>query len=305
MVEEKRKCPDCGDSHFFINREKGEVICKNCSCVIEDSMVDFGRERILDDEDFEKKSRTGAPFDPRVANNLITEVGAPADIRKLPKSTQMLMNRIRKKNKWTSSSLEQNLSAGLTHLKMICEHLIMPDRVSKEAANVFRMAAEKGLTRARSRENIVAACIYIASKVNSMPKTLNEICEVTRIDKKSIAKTYKLLLRNLDIKILPSTPADFLGRFGSELKLDAKIQTDAIKILEKIEKEGANSGKNPTSLAATALYLATLRNKTRVTQKEISDVSGITETTLRNRCKEMMSKLELDKKQYKRVKVTK
>jgi len=304
-MEEKRICPECGDNHFFINRDKGEIICKNCSCVVEDSMVDFGRERILDDEDFEKKSRTGAPFDPRVANNLITEVGAPQDIRKLPKSTQMLMNRIRKKNKWTSSSLEQNLSAGLTHLQMICDHLKMPNIVSKEAARIFRLSAEKGLTRARSRENIVAACIYIASKLNTMPKTLNEICATARLDKKSIAKTYKLLLRNLEIKIMPSNPYDFLGRFTSELKLDAKIQTDAAKIIKQIEKIGANSGKNPTSLAATSLYLATLKNKTRVTQKQISDVSGITETTLRNRCKEMMKKLGLSKKNYKKVKVTK
>jgi len=185
-MEDKRICPECGDNHFFVNKEKGEIVCKSCSCVVEDSMVDFSRERMIDSEDFEKNNRTGAPFDPRVANNLITEVGAPSDIRKLPKSTQMLMNRIRKKNKWTSSSLEQNLGAGLTHLKMICEHLKMPDRVSKEAANIFRECAEKGLTRARSRENIVAACIYIASKINTMPKTLNEICEVTRLEKKAV-----------------------------------------------------------------------------------------------------------------------
>jgi transcription initiation factor TFIIB len=303
-MEEKRVCPECGDNHFFVNREKGEIVCKSCSCVVEESMVDFGRERILDDEDFQKKSRTGAPFDPRVANNLITEVGAPSDIRKLPKSTQMLMNRIRKKNKWTSSSLEQNLGAGLTHLKMICEHLKVPERVEKESARIFRSSAEKGLTRARSRENIVAACIYIATKVNSMPKTLGEICNVTKIDRKSLTKTYKLLVRSLNIKILPSNPYDFLGRFNSELKLDPRIQTDAAKIIEKIEKFGINSGKNPTSLAATALYLATLKNKTRVTQKNISDVSGITETTLRNRCKEMMNKLELNKREFKKVKVT-
>ena len=103
---------------------------------------------------------------------------------------------------------------------------------------------------------------------------------------------------------MPATPVDFLSRFSSGLKLDPKVQTDAAKIIEKIEKIGANSGKNPRSLAATALYLATLKNKTRVTQKQISDVSGITETTLRNRCKEMMKKLELSKKDFKRVKVT-
>ena len=84
---EIRECPECSNRHFFTNKEKGEIICKECGFVIEDSMMDFGKDRILDDEDFEKKSRTGAPFDPRIADNLSTEIGSEEDLRKLPAKT--------------------------------------------------------------------------------------------------------------------------------------------------------------------------------------------------------------------------
>ena len=98
MIAESRKCPECGGDAFFVDREKGEVVCKSCSFVVEESMLDFGRERAFNMEDVQSKSRSGAPFDPRVVNNLSTEVGSYSDISKLPRKTQNLMRRIRTKN---------------------------------------------------------------------------------------------------------------------------------------------------------------------------------------------------------------
>ena len=300
MIEAISKCPECGRNKLFVNREKGEVICKLCGYVIEESLMDFGKDRVLDGEDMEKKSRSGAPFDPRVANNLITEVGSYADLAKLPKKTQLIMKRIKKKNRWTSSALEQNLNNGLNHLKIIAGYLNIPDRIEKEAARLYRESAEKGITRARSTEKLIAACVYVAAKMQDMPKTLNEVAEATKLDKHVIAKTYKLLLRKLGMKLLPSSPVDFVGRFASELGLSPDIQTKTVQMLEKIQKRGLNSGKNPTSLAAVSLYVTALLNKTKVTQTKIAKVSGITETTLRNRCKEILKELNIKKKDLKK-----
>ncbi len=296
---EHTKCPECGSNHFFVNKEKGEMICKKCSFVIDDSMVDFGKERMFDSEDIERKSRSGAPFDPRIANNITTEVGNYSDLNKLSKNMQVLMRRIRKKNRWTSSALEQNLNHGLSHLKIISAHLNLPQRTEKEAARIYRMAAEKSITRARSTENIVAASIYLAAKLQEAPKTLNEVAEATKIDKHTIAKVYKLLTRRLEIKVMPTSPVDFIARFGSDLELEQAIQTKAVKMLEKVQKMGIASGKNPTSLAAVSLYISALMSKTRVTQTKIAKVSGITETTLRNRCKDIMKALKIKKSDLK------
>lgn len=298
MIETK-KCPECGGHNFFINREKGEVICKNCSFVVDDAMFDFGKERVIDEEDFEKQSRTGAPFDPRVSDNLSTEVGSKDDLRKLPAKTRQLMQRIRKKNRWTSSALQQNLNVNLSNLKLIASHLNLPERIEKEAARIYREAVERGLTLARSNENIVAAAIYIAAKIYGMPKSLTEVAEATKLDKFAIAKTYKMVTKKLEIGLVQSNPVDFVGRFASDLGLDPKIQTKAVQLVEKMQKLGLTSGKNPTSLAATALYLTALMEKQRITQKRVSEVAGITETTLRNRTNEMKKELKIKKRDLK------
>ena len=110
------------------------------------------------------------------------------------------------------------------------------------------------------------------------------------------------MIRKLNIKIKPFNPVEFISRFASELDLEPKIQTESIKLIGKMQKAEATSGKNPCSLAATAIYIAALLNKTKITQKKISEISGITETTLRNRTKEMIGELGIKKSDLKKKK---
>lgn len=296
MIAEAKKCPECGGDNFFFDRERGEIICKSCSFVVEEAMMDFGRDRVLGSEDMAKKSRAGAPYDPRVVNNLSTEVGNYADISKLPKKTQHLMKRIKRKNRWVSSSIEHNLTNSLTSLKLVSAQLKMPEYSEKEAARVYRECAEKGITVARPAENVIAGCIYIACRIYGLPKSLNEVSAKTNISKKVLGKMYKLISRKLKITIRPLSPIDFISRFAGTLDISAKAETQAVKIYEKFVKLELTSGKSPVSMAATSLYLSAMMNGEKVTQQKMAETSGITETTLRIRCKEMIKAMKLEKK---------
>ena len=287
------KCPECGYGDFFINRKKGEVICRHCSCVVDDTLIDFGRDWSDDEETGVSNSRAGAPFDPRIANNLLTEVGSTYDLAKLSKNNKAMINRIRKKNRWTSSSLEANLNYAFSTLKTISSHLVITDAVEKEAAGIYRAAAERGLTKARASDSLVAASLFIACKLFTVPKSMKEVSEASKIDLKTLGKSYKLLLRSLRLKTMAATPQDFLAKFCSAIGVANGTQSAAGSLLKQYSKLALVSGKNPTSLAATAIYIASLKNKERVTQKRISEVANITETTLRNRCAEMLSALKM------------
>ncbi len=287
------KCPECGCYDFFINKRRGEVICRKCSCVLDDSLVDFGRDWIADEEGGESKSRAGAPFDPRIANNLITEIGNTSDLSKLDKSTKVLMNRIRKKNRWTSSSIEANLNYAFSHLKTVSSHLSVTESVEKEAAGIYRAAAERGLTKARASDSLVAAALFIACKLFSIPKTMKEVSEASKIDLKTLGKSYKLLLRELKLKTMPTSPLDYLVKYSSHLGISNKTQLEAGRLIKHYHAMGKTSGKNPTSLAAVSIYIASLTTREKITQKRISEAAGITETTLRNRCAEMVEVLKL------------
>ncbi|HIH17428.1 MAG TPA: hypothetical protein HA218_01165, partial [Nanoarchaeota archaeon] len=48
--------------------------------------------------------------------------------------------------------------------------------------------------------------------------------------------------------------------------------------------------------AAAALYVAALLNGEKKTQREVADIAGITEVTIRNRYKELLDKLGLQDK---------
>ncbi|MBI4141670.1 hypothetical protein HY484_01970 [Candidatus Woesearchaeota archaeon] len=287
------KCPECGFGNFFINRRKGEVICRHCSCVVDDTLVDFGRDWSDDEETGVSHSRAGAPFDPRIANNLLTEVGSTSDLSKLSKNNKAMINRIRKKNRWTSSSLEANLNYAFSNLKTVSSHLGVPDSVEKEAAGIYRAAAERGLTKARASDSLVAASLFIACKLFTVPKSMKEVSEASKIDLKTLGKSYKLLLRSLRLKTMAATPMDFLAKFCSAIGVSNATLSNAGSLLKQYSKLALVSGKNPTSLAATAIYIASLKNKEKITQKKISEVASITETTLRNRCAEMLSALKM------------
>jgi len=78
-----KKCPECGSANLFHNREKGEVICRDCGLVVDDKMVDFSQEwrEGGDEGDGESRRRTGAPMTyTQFDQGLGTEIGQKSDI---------------------------------------------------------------------------------------------------------------------------------------------------------------------------------------------------------------------------------
>ena len=126
-----------------------------------------------------------------------------------------------------------------------------------------------------------------------MPRTLDELSEASGIDKKEIGRTYRFVTRELGVRILPSNPVDYIARFSSALKLTPETQSRSVQILEKATKAELTSGRGPTGIAAASLYVAALLNNEKRTQREVADIAGVTEVTIRNRYKELLRELDL------------
>jgi transcription initiation factor TFIIB len=144
-------------------------------------------------------------------------------------------------------------------------------------------------------ESVVAGALYAACRRHEVPRTLDELSEASGIEKKEIGRTYRFVTRELGITILPSNPADYIARFASSLKLNPESQSKAVEILEQAQHAELTSGRGPTGIAAAALYVAALMHGEKRTQREVADVAGVTEVTIRNRYKELLEKLKLDK----------
>ena len=292
-----KKCPECGSINLFLNRDKGEVICKDCGLVVEDKMVEFGQEwREFESEDSAKLRRTGAPMTyTQYDQGLGTEVGQKADLFKLGGKDRSKFFRLRKWQYRISTAIERNLKLALAELKRVSSYLKLPKSVEEEAARIYTLAVQRGLVRGRSMESVVAGALYAACRRHEVPRTLDELSEASGIEKKEIGRTYRFVTRELGITILPSNPADYIARFASSLKLSAETQSKSVEILEKAQKVELTSGRGPTGIAAAALYVSALLHGEKRTQREVADVAGVTEVTIRNRYKELLEELKLDK----------
>lgn len=303
MPDYVKKCPECGGINLFWNRDKGEIICKDCGLVIEDKMVDFTHEwREFESDDAEKRRRTGAPMTyTQFDQGLGTEVGQKADLFQLRGKDRDKFFRLRKWQYRISTAIERNLKLALAELKRVASYLKLPKSVEEESARIYTLAVQRGLVRGRSMESVVAGALYAACRRHEVPRTLDELSEASGIDKKEIGRTYRFITRELGITVLPSNPADYIARFSSSLGLSAETQSKAVEILESAQKAELTSGRGPTGIAAAALYVSALVHGEKRTQREVADVAGVTEVTIRNRYKELLDKLKLDK-EIKKVK---
>ncbi|MBU3940575.1 MAG: transcription initiation factor IIB [Nanoarchaeota archaeon] len=291
-----KKCPECGSINLIFKEEQGEVICRDCGLVIEEKMIDFSHEwREFDSEQAAKSRRSGAPItQTKYDGGLGTSIGSSSDIYKLDQKSKNKFFRLQKWQHRISTAIERNLKLALAELKRVSSYLKLPSSVIEESAGIYRMAVQRGLVRGRSMESVVAGALYAACRRHEVPRTLDELSEASGIDKKEIGRTYRFITRELGIRILPSNPVDYIPRFASALKLNAETQSKAVEILEMAQKAELTSGRGPTGIAAASLYVAALMNNEKRTQREVADVAGVTEVTIRNRYKELLKELKLD-----------
>ena len=297
MQAQIKKCPECGSSNLFSNRDRGEIICRECGLVLEDKMIDFSQEwREFDSEQGESKRRAGAPMTyTQYDQGLGTEVGQKTDLFQLGSKDRNKFFRLRKWQYRISTAIERNLKLALAELKRVSSYLKLPKMVEEESARIYTLAVQRGLVRGRSMESVVAGSLYAACRRHDVPRTLDELSEASGIEKKEIGRTYRFITRELGIKILPSNPADYIARFASSLKLSPEAQSHAVEILDIAQKQELTSGRGPTGIAAAALYVAALIHGEKRTQREVADVAGVTEVTIRNRYKELLDELDLEK----------
>src|SRR3989339_429093 len=292
-----QRCPECNSINLTYDEERGEVICNDCGLLIEEKMVDTGVDMSGKFDKSEKKGRGGAPMSmQKFDKGLTTNVGEISDIYRLDAGSTRKFLRLKKWQERVSTSIERNLRLAMSELRRVASYLNLPTVVRDEASRIYNFVLQRGLVRGRSMESVIAACIYAACRSYNIPRTLDEISVASDVERKEIGRTYRFIIRKLGIKVTPSSPKDYINRFASVLKLSPKTQNEALKILKKAERSELTSGRGPAGIAAAGLYVAALLNDEKKTQREVADVAGITEVTIRNRYKELIDRLQLDEK---------
>jgi len=300
-IEEIIQCPECGSNHLSKDYCRAELICNDCGLVLDEALIDHGPEwRAFDGEQREKRERVGAPMTYTLHDKgLSTEIDwSNKDTygKAIPNRNRAQLYRLRKWQRRVriADATERNLAVALSHLDRLSSSMSLPRMVRETAAMIYRKSVIKNIIRGRSIEGITAAALYAACRQCHVPRTLDEISIVSGIHRREIGRNYRYMAKEIKLKLLPTSPEDYIPRFCSELKLSHEVQTKTLELIKLATEKALTIGRGPTGNAAAALYIASVICGQRRTQQEIAYIAGVTEVTIRNRYKEIISKLNID-----------
>jgi len=294
------KCPKCGKGPMILDTSSGELFCSNCGFVVKEKIEEVGPEwRAFSKEEKEDRSRTGIPSSLAMHDMGLATVIGTKDIDASGKSLSASMKAtIERLRTWDSRSqvhepVDRNLRQAFSELDRLADKLNVGDAVIERSAYIYRKALDRGLVRGRSISALIAAALYAACRDTETPRTLKDVSAVSNIRKKDIARCYRLLLREMEMKMPVLDPVKCVSRIASKAKLSEKTKRRALEILKKAEESKISAGKDPMGLAAAALYVACVLEGENKTQKDIAEAALVTEVTIRNRYKGLKSTLKL------------
>lgn len=315
------QCPECS-ANLIQDYSKGEFICERCGYVAMDSVCDFGRESNA--TDFEEKSKnTRASGSTSLALHdygLRTEIASGSkDYAGKSIDYQMAeqMNSIRK---WhirsrIVSPQERRLSNVLTKINETCAAMSLPKLLVETAAMLYRNYENMQEAKGKSIACMAAATIYLACKKCRVVRSLDEIVEATGVteqDRSSVklaSKYYRMMVMEMSAfaeeapgqqqetqqqaPVMAMAVDHYISKLSNMAKIDTKVERLAIDIAHKTDDHMLADGKAPNGLAAAYIYVSSILLGINILQRDVSSLSGVTEVTIRNRCKDMLTGFKL------------
>lgn len=269
-------CPYHPSAILIESHHAGDMVCSSCGLVVGDRVVDVGSEWRTFSDSVSDPSRVGAAENPLFENDLTTRIG--------PSTSYQNQSR---------SSVNRTLISAYRDINELAEKANLPKTIIDEAATLFKKVHEQRRLRNRPRLTIVAACIYLSCRLQKVPRSLKELSAITNVPTCMIAKCFTAICKSEPLNQSLSThvdSGDFLSRFCSNLNLPNDVQRIAMHIASVVKDKSIADGRNPTSIAAAAIFMASQISDTKKTQKEISEVAGVADSTIRQTYRLMLNR---------------
>ncbi|WP_435362267.1 transcription initiation factor IIB [Haloarchaeobius sp. DFWS5] len=288
------QCPECSGD-LLDDEAHGETICRDCGLVVAEKEIDHGPEwQAFSADESDQRSRVGAPvsvlWHDKGLSTTIDWKNADSSGTPLSHNQRRQMERLRVWNQrfTMENSRKRNLRQALGEIDRMASALGLPSDVRETASVIYRRALEEDLLPGRSIESMATASLYIAARQVGIPRTIDEIVMVSRIADRDFRRAYRTLVRELNLVVQLADPHDYVRRYASELSLSSEGERIAHLLLENAQSKGLDSGKSPVTLAAAAVYAASVVTDEDITQRDISEVANMSTVTIRTRYKELL-----------------
>jgi transcription initiation factor TFIIB len=259
-------CSECGCTEIIYNVQSGDEVCTQCGLVVQESCIDQGCEwrEFENDPSSRLKSRVSI-----VSEDLLDTYG----MHTFTGSTKLDRINIR-----TMDPSKRSLCEGIKKLKEMTSSMGIVKRIESKIKGLYKELEQKGIMKRRQRDAFIAACIYTACKMEGEPRTLREICGITRVPNKKVSRCCRLINKTLDINDMNISPCAYLSQFCGNLGIAMPIENKARSIITKAMAMGLFAGKSPTTIAASVIYFVTNNGTQHL--KEYADVSSVTKVSL-------------------------
>ncbi|MGB6590197.1 MAG: transcription initiation factor IIB [Candidatus Nitrosopolaris sp.] len=192
------------------------------------------------------------------------------------------------------TSNQRNLRFAFNELHTLKDKLGLPDAIIEKTAYIYRKAHQRRLARGRSVSALLAAAIYTVCRQMGIPRTLDDIAIISNIKRKSIAKCYRQIIFELDLKVPIIDTTKCIARVANKVNISERTKHRAIDLMNDVVKSGLSAGKDPMGLAATVVYASCIRTGEQRRQIDIANAADVTEVTIRNRFKDLKNRLKLN-----------
>ncbi len=289
---DRNACPECDGT---LRKQDGGTYCVDCGLVIDEDRIDHGPEwRAFTTAERNEKSRVGAPTTEMLHDRGLSTtidwrnrdaygVSLSAERRK-----QFQRLRIWDKRYRTRNSSERNLKHALGEIDRMSSALGVPDSVAETASVIYRRALDEDLLPGRSIEGMATASLYASIRQAGVPRSATELATVSRIDYLEATRSYRYLIRELELPMAPPDPLEYIPRYASQLSISNETERQAHDLLKAGVEASVHSGKNPTGLAAAAIYAGAQLTGEKLTQDDVSEAADVSKVTIRNRYRELL-----------------
>jgi len=211
--------------------------------------------------------------------------------RSLGARQRQKMQRLRKWNERfrTRDSKERNLKQALGEIDRMASAQGLPDNVRETASVIYRRALDEDLLPGRSIEGVSTSCVYAAAaRMAGVPRSLDEIADVSRVEKAEIARTYRYVVRELKLEVKPADPEQYVP--------PVRLRPGALRGVRDAREEPPaqrqGEGRPLGQVAGGPRRGRRLRRRPphqrTTTQAAVSEVADISEVTIRNRYHELL-----------------
>ena len=300
---EREFCDHCNSSLRYDDLKYLTCTNPQCGVIYKDQLDNTAEWRYygVDDNKQSDPTRCGMPINPLLKESsygckVICQGNASYEMRKIRRYTEWQSMPYKEKSQYDE----------FERIKILSGQSGIPKIIIDDAHRYHKKISDMKTFRGCNRDGIIAASIYIASRINDYPRTAKEIATIFKLDNTSATKGCKhaqQIVNKLEIDMENNdktfyhvtTPTAFIERYCSKLSINGELTKVCLFVARRIEQSNKMPENTPHSVAAGIIYFVVLKCGLNISKRDVNMVSEISEVTI-NKCYKKLSKIHDESK---------